>query len=100
MKFPVLIAALILGVAIPVQAGPIESACLRADRVPANRAVCGCIQQVADQTLTGKDQRLAASFFGDPDRAQRIRQSDSASHSEFWDRYTSFGEAAEAYCAG
>jgi len=84
----------------PGLAGPIETACLRSERSGGNRAICGCIQQVADMTLTGSDQRLAARFFSDPDRAQEIRQSDRRSHEAFWERYRNFGETAEVYCGG
>jgi len=94
------VAGLIILCAAPAMAGPIESACLRSDRDAASRQLCGCIQNVADATLTGSDQRLAASFFKDPHRAQEIRQSDSRSHAAFWERYKAFGETAEAYCAG
>ena len=91
--------ALVLSFAAPVFAGPIESACLRSDRKQANRQVCGCIQQVADMTLRGADQRKAASFFKDPDRAHKVKMSKSASDDAFWSRYQAFGEQAEAYCS-
>ena len=81
-------------------AGTIERACLSSDRQGASRAVCGCIQQVADQTLRGGDQRRAAKFFSDPDRAQEVRMSDRNSDNAFWDRYKNFGIAAAAQCAG
>lgn len=81
-------------------AGPIERACLRSDRDAANRAVCACIQQVADMTLRGGDQRRAAKFFADPDRAHETWMSQRASDDAFWERYKNFGATAEAYCAG
>ena len=40
-------------------AGPIERACMASDR-GGNRSLCGCIQQAADMTLSGGDQRRAA----------------------------------------
>lgn len=82
------------------QAGTIENACLRSDRASATRALCGCIQQVADMTLKSGDQRLAAKFFRDPDRAQQVRMSKSDSDNAFWARYKNFGEMAGAYCGG
>jgi hypothetical protein len=91
---------LLAAAASPALAGPIETACLRSERSGGNHAICGCIQQVADMTLTGSDQRLAARFFSDPDRAQEIRQSDRRSHEAFWQRYRNFGETAEVYCGG
>lgn len=97
-----LIAASLLALVLPLTAtaGPIESACLKSDRKVANRALCGCIQQVADMTLKGGDQRKAAKFFKDPDQAQKVRMSKSDSDNEFWARYKNFGETAAAYCGG
>ena len=80
-------------------AGPIESACLRSDRNTASRNLCGCIQNVADVVLTYGDQRRAAAFFSNPQRAQDVRQSDRASDEAFWLRYKAFGENAESYCS-
>ncbi|MFN3721717.1 MAG: hypothetical protein ACK4VZ_01620 [Paracoccaceae bacterium] len=79
-------------------AGPIERACLQSDRKAATRPVCACVQQVADMTLRGPDQRKAAAFFKDPDRAQKVRMSKSDNDNDFWRRYKAFGEQAEAYC--
>jgi hypothetical protein len=80
-------------------AGPIERACMASDR-GGNRALCGCIQQAADMTLSGGDQRRAAKFFKDPERAHQTWVSQRASDDAFWERYKQFGETAEASCAG
>lgn len=97
-----LIAGALLALALPLAAaaGPIEKACNRSERQASNRALCGCIQQVADQTLKSGDQRRAAKFFKDPDQAQKVRMSKSDNDNEFWSRYKNFGEMAEAYCTG
>ena len=79
------------------EAGMIERACLASDR-PKSRALCGCIQQAANVTLSGGEQRTAAAFFADPHRAQEVRQSDRARDERFWARYQRFGATAEAYC--
>lgn len=79
-------------------AGVIERACLTSDRAGGNSNLCGCIQQVANITLDGRDQKLAAQFFEDPHLAQEIRQSDNAGHSVFWQKYKAFGQSAESYC--
>jgi len=79
-------------------AGTIEKACNASNRQSANRALCGCIQDVADLTLTNSDQRLAAKFFQDPQKAQDVRQSGSNSNSKFWERYRQFGSTAQAFC--
>ena len=79
-------------------AGTIERACMKSDRKAANRALCGCIQDVADYVLDGSDQRLAAKFFKDPHMAQVIRQSDNPSHEVFWKKYKQFGATAKTYC--
>jgi len=83
----------------PAQAGAIERACLQSARASGNRALCGCIQHVADQTLNRGEQRQAARLFKDPQRAQDIRQSSNASHEVFWKRYKAFGATAEATCS-
>jgi len=88
--------SLIAGAAV---AGPIESACMRSDRSSANRALCGCIQQVADMTLRGSDQRRAAKLMKDPDLAHEVWVSKRGSDDAFWERYKAFGQQAEAYCA-
>lgn len=97
-----LIAASLLALALPMSAmaGPIENACLKSGRQQANRSLCGCIQQVADMTLQGGDQRQAAKFFKDPEQAQKVRMSKSDRDNAFWARYKNFSETAAAYCAG
>ncbi len=80
-------------------AGPIERACMASDR-GGSSSLCGCIQQAADMTLSGGDQRRAAKFFNDPEAAHSTWVSQSQSDDAFWDRYKSFGQTAEAYCAG
>ena len=79
-------------------AGPIEGACLRSGRDAANRALCGCIQQVADVTLGNADQRRAAKFFRDPDMAHAVWISQRPADDAFWDRYKEFGAMAESNC--
>ena len=91
--------SVVLGVlATPVFANQIERACMASDRSNGDRTLCGCIQDAANLTLTAKDQKLAASFFQNPDRAQEIRASDRRSNEVFWKRYTNFGKTAEAFC--
>ena len=79
-------------------AGPIERACMSSDR-GGSRSLCGCIQQAADSTLSGSDQRRAAKFFKDPERAHQTWISQSAADDAFWDRYKKFGQTAQATCA-
>ncbi len=78
-------------------AGPIDTACMRADRARASRALCGCIQQVAHQTLSRSDQRRAAKFFRDPHQAQEVRMSKSDADNAVWARDKRFASSAEAY---
>lgn len=93
------IAALLLPIAPqPVQAGIMSSACLRSDRKAKSRSLCSCIQQVADQTLSRNDQRVASGFFKTPHKAQQMRQSDRPNHERFWLRYKEFGVIASASC--
>lgn len=99
MKSLSLMAALaVLLPATSALAGPIERACMASDR-GGNRALCGCIQQAANATLTGSDQRRAAKFFRDPDAAHATWISQTKADDAFWERYKSFGQTAEAYCA-
>jgi hypothetical protein len=90
-------------VVLPAGSAPagnlIRNACLTADRAAASAKLCSCIQSVADQRLKQKDQKLAASFFRDPHKAQEIRQSDSHAHEVFWGKYKEFGAAAQKSCA-
>ena len=81
-------------------AGPIQTACLQSNRSAANAGLCSCIQQVADITLGGADQRRAAGFFRDPDKAQQVHMSKSRADDDFWNRYQIFGQQAELACAG
>jgi len=99
LALSLVVLAIPLGASV-VQAGPIERACLASNRQAASRAVCACIQSVADQTLRGGDQSRAAKFFANPDRAQEVRMSKRNSDNEFWARYKAFGTTAEASCAG
>ena len=86
------------GFSTPAIADPIERACLGSERPGASRALCGCIQDAANLTLSTKDQRLAASFFRDPQKAQEVRRSDTREDDAFWDRYRNFGATAETFC--
>ncbi|ETA53332.2 hypothetical protein [Ponticoccus alexandrii] len=80
--------------------GPVSNACLRGGRKAASTSLCGCVQAVADRSLSGSDQRLAAKFFADPHHAQEIRQSDNPNHEAFWKRYKAFSASAERACTG
>lgn len=94
----VVIAPAAAPVAKPFATGPIQRACLASDRKARSRELCGCIQAVADKTLSGSDQRLAVSFYSDPHRAQDIRQSDRDSHQRFWTTYRKYTDRAERTC--
>lgn len=78
--------------------GSIKTACLRADRKAATPQLCGCVQAVANRTLSGADRALAVKFFADPHHAQEIRQSDNRRHEIFWDKYKAFTRQAERTC--
>ncbi|MGV6810628.1 MAG: hypothetical protein ACWA47_00145 [Brevirhabdus sp.] len=91
-----IVAALTLGT--PAISGPIENACLKAGRKAANRALCACIQDAANATLSRSEQKRAAKFFRDPHKAQETRQSDRSSDERFWQAYKNFGTTAQNYC--
>lgn len=87
-------------VAGAASAGPISSACNQSSRQAASPSLCACIQRVADSTLQSADQRRVATFFRDPDKAQLVRMSQKRADDAFWERYTLFGQRAEASCQG
>lgn len=78
--------------------GPIQKACIEDRRKAASRARCGCIQAVANQTLSNADQRRGAKFFKNPARLQEVRQSDNPSHERFWKAWKAYGVAAAELC--
>ncbi|WP_127114945.1 hypothetical protein [Shimia sediminis] len=99
LVYALLAASLLISVdPAPAQAGPMSSACLKSDRKAKSRKLCRCMQSVANKELSRRDQKLAASFFSDPQKAQDIRQSDRASHEQFWKRYKTFGSKFAASC--
>lgn len=79
-------------------ASTIERACVKSDRRAASKPLCGCIQDVADMTLSRGDQKRAAEFFKEPHKAQVIRQSSRSSDEKFWLRYKEFGQNARTFC--
>lgn len=95
--------AFLLALALSMASGAataktIRTACLNSERGRGQAQLCTCIQKVADGTLNDRDQKKAADFFADPERAQRVRTSDRKSDEKFWDRYQVFGSAADALC--
>lgn len=98
MRTLLLAGGLLLAGATASLAGPVENACNNSPRAKGDRALCNCIQQAADRTLSRSEQRRAARFFADPDQAQQVRASKSSSDNEFWRSYRAFGDMAEAFC--
>lgn len=78
--------------------GTMGRACLAGGRDAASARLCTCVQGVADQSLARADQARAAAFFGDPQAAQEVRQSNRPGDEAFWDRYRAFADRAEAAC--
>ncbi|WP_245639280.1 type II toxin-antitoxin system death-on-curing family toxin [Rubellimicrobium mesophilum] len=74
--------------------GEIGQACMAGGRDGANPRTCACVQGVANQTLSGPEQRRAARFFSNPDEAEEARTGSGS----FWDRYEAFAARAEAVC--
>lgn len=83
----------------PAEAGPLNRACLKSDRSAANRRLCRCMQKVANRELRHRDQRIVASFFKDPHKAQELRQSDRRAHEQFWTRYKTFSSTFASACS-
>ncbi|MCR9145595.1 MAG: hypothetical protein NXH74_00175 [Rhodobacteraceae bacterium] len=82
----------------PMAFGPISKACMTSDRKRRSRTLCGCIQAVANDTLTNSQQRRAVGFYRDPHSAQDVRQSDRAVDERFWKAYREYGDRATAQC--
>tara|TARA_R110002124_G_scaffold184472_1_gene351970 strand:+ start:483 stop:842 length:360 start_codon:yes stop_codon:yes gene_type:complete len=80
--------------------GPIQRACMAQGRKAASAQRCGCVQAVADQTLSGSEQRRGVKVFKDPHKLQEWRQSDRARENAFWASWKEFGQNAERSCSG
>ena len=78
--------------------GPIQKACQADQRKAASRSRCGCVQAVADQSLSVADQKRGARYFKDPHTLQEVRQSDNAGNERFWLAWKAFGQSAAAQC--
>jgi len=101
MRYSLIVGALLTAAACGGSGGAtgdISEACLDADRRAASPALCSCIQQVANQSLSNRDQSRAAEFFAEPQLAQDTRQSDRSSDERFWLRYRAFSDLASEIC--
>jgi hypothetical protein len=74
------------------------SACNASDRDASNRALCSCIQRVANAHLSSADQSRAVGFFRDPQLAQDARTADDSRTEAFWRRYRAFLTDSENSC--
>ncbi|WP_299293605.1 hypothetical protein [uncultured Tateyamaria sp.] len=84
--------------AVLFSTGPIFSACRSAGRKQASRERCGCVQAVANQSLSADDQRRGARFFSDPHQAQVVRQSDRSTDERFWRKWRDYSDRAARLC--
>lgn len=95
--------AAVLGTATPAPVlaapGMIDRACRASDRPAATPKLCGCIQSVANQSLSYSERRKVAKWFDDPHQAQKVRMSDRPRDEVLWQRYKVFGERARATCS-
>jgi len=99
MRFIIIITSLIaLASCGPRVSGKLGNACMDGGRKAANAALCSCIQNVANQSLSGSDERRIVKFFEEPDLAQSTKASQSRSDDAFWDRYRDFTRASERNC--
>lgn len=101
MKTPVLLFAASLALAAPAPAlagSEIARACRATDRPAATRALCSCLQGVADTMLTRAERRRVAHLLGAPHLSQEVRASDKPADARFWTRYRAYGEAAHEAC--
>ena len=103
MRFLVLGAMALLvgcggGRTAPRVTGEVGLACLASGRSDASRALCGCIDRVAQQTLTSREQSTFASYFSDPEALQSMKLDDRPAAERLWARYDAFVDAARATC--
>ncbi len=91
------LAAVFLAVPTSASANPIQRACLASDN-NSSRALCSCIGDAADATLSRSQMREGARWFDDPQRAQDVRQSDRASDEAMWQAWRTFSSLAEQRC--
>ncbi|MGI3168629.1 hypothetical protein ACRARG_05725 [Pseudooceanicola sp. C21-150M6] len=100
-RFPIFAAtaALILTSTSAMAAGPVSRACIASDRASSSYALCSCLQQVANKTLTRRDQRTVAKIFKEPQLAQDIKMSKTTANDVFWERYQVFGATATKTCS-
>jgi hypothetical protein len=84
----------------PVTAAPgvINRACQKADRKSASPQLCGCIQKVANSSLSMGERRKVAKWFKNPAKAEKVRMSDRGWDELLWKRYKAFGKRANAQC--
>lgn len=78
--------------------GPIASACRAAGRKEASRARCGCVQAVANRSLSSSEQQRGVPFFNNPQRSQDVRQSGNSSNERFWKKWKTFSTQAGRMC--
>lgn len=96
--FPAFLTVFLI-VGAPLDANPVERACIRSGHSAATLSLCACIGSAARETLSYSEQRQAARLFRDPDQAEQLRMSANRRDEAFWDRYRRFGEIAEARCS-
>lgn len=78
--------------------GTIERACLASDRPASGRALCACLQIVADAVLSPVEQRRGAAFFADPHKSQEVKASKRAADDAFWARWELFADTSVKHC--
>lgn len=94
--YPVLAAAF-LAVPTTALANPIQRACMASER-DSSRALCSCIGDAADNTLSRSQMREGARWFDDPQRAQDTRQSDRERDEAMWAAWRTFSSLAQQSC--
>ncbi|MEP0661201.1 MAG: hypothetical protein ABJC87_18335 [Roseobacter sp.] len=65
----------------------------------ASLGTCGCLQVAANRTLNAADQKRGARMFGNPERVQAMKLSDSRENERFWGVWAAFADTAEKMCS-
>ena len=83
---------------LPFARGRMFSACISDGRKSASQKRCGCVQAIANRTLSPAQAHRGVSLWSDPGRLQEIRQSDLASNERFWKAWSEFSAEALRVC--
>ena len=96
--FGIIVSISLIPISKIADAGEIERACHAATEATSSQDLCTCIQDVAEQRLSAREQKVIAGWLIDPDKAMTIRTSKRRHDVQLWSRYREFGSIAQDLC--